>query len=59
MIDTSNDRGKRDFAILQLFVQCGLRLFEVMNIDVVAWQHINLQGGYDFSEKTLQVRIFY
>jgi len=34
MVDTSNDRGKRDFAILQLFVQCGLRLFEVTNIDL-------------------------
>ena len=33
MIDTSNDRGKRDFAILQLFVQCGLRLSEVANIE--------------------------
>ena len=26
MVDTRNDKGKRDFAILQLFVQCGLRL---------------------------------
>jgi len=34
MVDTSNDRGKRDFAILQLFVQCGLRLSEVANIEI-------------------------
>ena len=34
MVDTSNDRGKRDFAILQLFVQCGLRLSEVANIEL-------------------------
>ena len=34
MVDTSNDRGKRDFAILQLFVQCGLRLTEVANIEM-------------------------
>jgi len=34
MVDTHNDRGKRDFAILQLFVQCGLRLSEVANIEI-------------------------
>jgi len=34
MVDTTNDRGKRDFAILQLFVQCGLRLSEVANIEL-------------------------
>jgi integrase/recombinase XerC len=34
MVDTQNDRGKRDFAILQLFVQCGLRLSEVANIQL-------------------------
>jgi site-specific recombinase XerD len=34
MVDTSNDRGKRDFAILQLFVQCGLRLSEVSNLEI-------------------------
>ena len=34
MVDISNDRGKRDFAILQLFVQCGLRLSEVANIEI-------------------------
>ena len=33
MVDTYNDRGKRDFAIIQLFVQCGLRLSEVANIE--------------------------
>ena len=34
MVDTSNDRGKRDFAILQLFIQCGLRLSEVASIEL-------------------------
>ena len=34
MVDTQNDRGKRDFAILQLFVQCGLRLSEVGEIEL-------------------------
>ena len=34
MVDTQNDRGKRDFAIIQLFVQCGLRLSEVTNIQL-------------------------
>lgn len=34
MVDTGNDRGKRDFAILQLFVQCGLRLSEVAGIEI-------------------------
>jgi integrase/recombinase XerD len=34
MVDTNNDRGKRDFAILQLFVQCGLRLSEVASIEI-------------------------
>ena len=34
IVDTSNDRGKRDFAILQLFVQCGLRLSEVADIEI-------------------------
>jgi len=34
MVDTSNDRGKRDFAILQLFVQCGLRLSEVTSLEI-------------------------
>jgi integrase/recombinase XerC len=34
MVNTSSDRGKRDFAILQLFVQCGLRLSEVANIEI-------------------------
>jgi len=34
MVDTSNDKGKRDFAILQLFVQCGLRLSEVASIEL-------------------------
>ena len=34
MVDTSNNRGKRDFAILQLFVQCGLRLSEVASIEL-------------------------
>jgi len=34
MVDTSNDKGKRDFAILQLFVQCGLRLSEVANLEI-------------------------
>lgn len=34
MVETHNDRGKRDFAILQLFVQCGLRLSEVTNIEI-------------------------
>jgi len=34
MVDTSDDKGKRDFAILQLFVQCGLRLSEVANLEV-------------------------
>ena len=34
IVDTSNDRGKRDFAILQLFVQCGLRLSEVADIEL-------------------------
>jgi integrase/recombinase XerC len=34
MVDTTTDRGKRDFAILQLFVQCGLRVSEVAHIHV-------------------------
>jgi site-specific recombinase XerC len=34
MVDTSNDRGKRDFAILQLFIQCGLRLSEIASIEL-------------------------
>jgi site-specific recombinase XerD len=34
MVNTTTDRGKRDFAILQLFVQCGLRLSEVANLEV-------------------------
>lgn len=34
MMNTDNDRGKRDFAILQLFVQCGLRLSEVATIEI-------------------------
>jgi site-specific recombinase XerD len=34
MVNTGNDRGKRDFAILQLFVQCGLRLSEVASIEI-------------------------
>ena len=34
MVDTSNDRGKRDCAILQLFVQSGLRLSEVVEIEL-------------------------
>lgn len=34
MVDTKTDKGKRDFAILQLFVQCGLRLSEVANIEM-------------------------
>lgn len=34
MVDTTKDRGKRDLAILQLFVQCGLRLSEVVNIEL-------------------------
>ena len=34
MVNTNNDRGKRDFAILQLFVQCGLRLSEVASIEI-------------------------
>jgi integrase/recombinase XerD len=34
MVDTTTDRGKRDFAIIQLFVQCGLRLSEVASIEV-------------------------
>lgn len=34
MVDTTTDRGKRDFTILQLFVQCGLRLSEVANIEL-------------------------
>jgi integrase/recombinase XerD len=34
MVDTSNDRGKGDFAILQLFVQCGLRLSEVAFLEL-------------------------
>jgi len=34
MVDTQNDRGKRDFAILQLFIQCGLRLSEVASIEL-------------------------
>jgi site-specific recombinase XerC len=34
MVDTQNDRGKRDFAILQLFVQSGLRLSEIASIEL-------------------------
>ncbi len=34
MVDIHNERGKRDFAIIQLFVQCGLRLSEVANIEL-------------------------
>ena len=34
MVNNQNDRGKRDFAILQLFVQCGLRLSEVASIEL-------------------------
>jgi len=48
MVDTSNDRGKRDFAILQLFVQCGLRLSEVTNIQL---------DDIDISERKGRLRI--
>lgn len=48
MVDTRNDRGKRDFAILQLFVQCGLRLSEVANIEL---------GDIDISERKGILRI--
>ena len=48
MIDTKNDRGKRDFAILQLFVQCGLRLSEVANIE---------HGDIDMDERKGVLRI--
>ena len=33
MVDQNSGIGKRDFAILQLFVQCGLRLSEVADIE--------------------------
>ena len=48
MVDTSNDRGKRDFAILQLFVQCGLRLSEVAEIEL---------DDIDISERKGRLRI--
>ena len=35
MVNTNNDRGKRDFAILQLFTQCGLKLSEVANVKII------------------------
>ena len=48
MVDTQNDRGKRDFAILQLFVQCGLRLSEVASIEL---------SDIDISERKGTLRI--
>ncbi|MFC1714460.1 tyrosine-type recombinase/integrase [Candidatus Poribacteria bacterium] len=48
MVNTGNDRGKRDFAILQLFVQCGLRLSEVANIEL---------GDIDMDERKGVLRI--
>jgi len=48
MVNTGNDRGKRDFAILQLFVQCGLRLSEVANIEL---------GDMDMDERKGVLRI--
>lgn len=48
MVDTRNDRGKRNFAILQLFIQCGLRLSEVANIEL---------GDIDMSERKGILRI--
>ncbi|MBC8229661.1 tyrosine-type recombinase/integrase [bacterium] len=48
MVNTQNDRGKRDFAILQLFVQCGLRLSEVAQIEL---------NDIDISERKGRLRI--
>lgn len=48
MVDTRNERGKRDFAILQLFVQCGLRLSEVASIEL---------GDLEISERKGILRI--
>ena len=47
-IDRSTIRGKRDFAIIQLFVQCGLRLSEVAGIRL---------GDFDISERKGVLRV--
>jgi len=47
-IDRSTIRGKRDFAIIQLFVQSGLRLSEVAGIRL---------GDFDISERTGVLRV--
>jgi site-specific recombinase XerD len=47
-IDRSSVRGKRDFAIIQLFVQCGLRLGEVTSIRI---------GDFDLSERKGVLRV--
>ena len=48
MVNTNSDRGRRDFAILQLFVQCGLRLSEVANVEL---------GDIDMDERKGVLRI--
>ena len=47
-IDRSTVRGKRDFAIIQLFVQCGLRLGEVAGVRL---------GDFDLSERKGVLRV--
>lgn len=47
-IDRSTVRGKRDFAIIQLFVQCGLRLSEVAGVRL---------GDFDLSERKGVLRV--
>ncbi len=47
-IDRATVRGKRDFAIVQLFVQCGLRLGEVASIRI---------GDFEVSERKGVLRV--
>jgi integrase/recombinase XerD len=47
-VDRSTVRGKRDFAIIQLFVQCGLRLGEVASVRL---------GDYELSERKGVLRV--
>jgi site-specific recombinase XerD len=47
-IERSSVRGKRDFAIVQLFVQCGLRLGEVASIRI---------GDFELSERKGILRV--
>jgi site-specific recombinase XerD len=47
-IDRSTVKGKRDFAIIQLFVQCGLRLGEVASIKI---------GDFNLSERKGVLRV--